>query len=207
LLLAAARHLPEEDQALRTGTWQTSIGVGLAGKTLAILGLGHIGRQVARVGRAFGMRVIAWSQNLTADDAEAEGAELVSKDELFRQADVLTIHLKLGDRTRGLVSRHELRQMKPSAVFVNTSRGAIVDENDLVASLADGEIAAAGLDVYSLEPLPRDHPLRRAPNTVLTPHLGYVTKENYDHFFPEMVKIISAYLKGEPIHVVATPTG
>jgi phosphoglycerate dehydrogenase-like enzyme len=203
LILATLRKIPAEDRALRAGMWQTTVGTGLAGKTLGILGLGNIGTQVARVGRAFEMRLVAWSQNLTPEAAAAEGAELVSRDELFRQADVLTVHLKLRDRTRGIVGREELRSMKPSAILVNTSRGPVVDEHELASALADGAIAGAWLDVYGEEPLHPENELCHAPNTVLTPHLGYVTTDMYEHFFPAMIRLIRAYLDGEPENVIA----
>jgi len=203
LVLAAARRVPQEDRALREGRWGTTVGVGLAGKTLAVLGLGNIGRVVAGFGRAFRMHPIAWSQNLTAEAAAAVGAELVGKEELFARADVLRIHLRLSERTRGLVGRAELRRMKPTAILVNTSRGPIVDEPELALALEEGALAAAALDVYGVEPLPRDHPLLRAPNTVLTPHLGYVTAENYAVHYPQTVEDVLAFLRGEPVRVLS----
>src|SRR5262245_27786664 len=177
LILALARHIPEEDRALRAGRWQTTIGVGLRGKTLAVLGLGKLGTQVARVGVAFGMKVIAWSQNLTAERAAEAGCVRVDKADLFRMADVLTIHLLLSERTRGIVGREELALMKPTAFLVNTARAAIVDEQALIDTLVNRRIAGAGLDVFGREPLQADAPILRAPNTVLTPHLRYVTRE------------------------------
>jgi phosphoglycerate dehydrogenase-like enzyme len=204
LILALARHIPAEDRALREGTWQTTVGTGLSGKTLGVLGLGNIGTSVAAIGAAFGMRLIAWSENLTEQVARAAGAELVTKDVLFRQADVLTIHLRLSERTRGLVGADELASMKRDALLVNTSRGPIVDEDALVAALERGLIAGAALDVYGVEPLPLDHPLRRAPNTVLTPHLGYVTEESYAILYGQTVEDVLAYADGEPIRVLTS---
>jgi phosphoglycerate dehydrogenase-like enzyme len=202
LILALARRIPQEDRSLRAGTWQTTIGTGLKGKTLAVLGLGRLGTQVARVGLAFDMKVIAWSQNLTADAAAAAGALRVDKPDLFRMADVLTIHLLLSDRTRGIVGRDELALMKRSAFLVNTARAAIVDETALIDALQSGKIAGAGLDVFSHEPLPADAPILKAPNTVLTPHLGYVTRETYDVYFPQALEDIEAWLAGKPIRVI-----
>jgi phosphoglycerate dehydrogenase-like enzyme len=203
LILALARRIPAEDRALREGRWQESVGVGLEGKTLGVVGLGRIGSAVARVGASFGMRLIAWSQNLTAQRAAEAGAELATKEALFRDGDVVTIHLVLSERTRGLVGARELGLMKPTAFLVNTSRGPIVEEDSFLAALAEGRIAAAGLDVYDEEPLPAGHPLRAAQNTVLTPHLGYVTEESYALFYAQTVEAISAYLDGSPVRVLA----
>jgi phosphoglycerate dehydrogenase-like enzyme len=202
LMLALARHIPEEDAAIRAGGWQTTVGAGLGGKTLGIVGLGRLGSAAARIGAAFGMRLLAWSENLTAERAAECGAELVSKDELFASADFVTIHLVLSRRTRGLVGAHELALMKPTAFLVNTSRGPIVDEDALLAALGAGTIAGAGLDVFDREPLPADHPLRSAPNTVLTSHLGYVTEETYRLFYEQTVEDIEAFLAGRPVHVI-----
>jgi len=202
LILALARRIPQEDRSLREGKWQTTIGIGLKGKTLAVLGLGRLGTHVARVGLAFGMKVVAWSQNLTAEAAAAVGAARVEKADLFRMADVLTIHLLLSDRTRGIVGRGELALMKPGAFLVNTARAAIVDEQALLEALQSGKIAGAGLDVFGHEPLPADAPILRAPNTVLTPHLGYVTRETYDVYFPQALEDIEAWLAGKPIRVI-----
>ena len=203
LILALARHIPEEDRSLRAGAWQKTIGTGLKGKTLAVLGLGRLGTQVARVGLAFDMKVIAWSQNLTTARAAEAGCVRVDKNDLFRMADVLTIHLLLSDRTRGIVGRDELALMKPTAFLVNTARAAIVDEQALIDALMNGTIAGAGLDVFEREPLPPDAPILRAPNTVLTPHLGYVTRETYDVYFPQALEDIEAWLAGRPIRVIA----
>ena len=202
LILGLARHIPLEDRSTRLGSWQRTVGYGLQGKTLGILGLGRLGGQVAAVGRAFGMEIIAWSQNLTAERCAEIGATLVDKDELFSRADVLTIHLILSERTRGLVQATELARLKPSAYFVNTSRGAIVDEAALIDLLENQRIAGAALDVYDVEPLPLDHPFRRLENTVITPHLGYVSVENYQGFYGGMVEDIRAWLAGEPIRVM-----
>jgi phosphoglycerate dehydrogenase-like enzyme len=202
LILALARRIPQEDRRMREGGWQSTVGVGLEAKTLGILGLGRLGSAVARIGAAFGMRRVAWSENLTAERAADCGAELVTKDELLRAADVVTIHLVLSDRTRGLIGPRELALMKPTAFLVNTSRGPIVDEEALVAALKAGVIGGAGLDVYDREPLPADHPLRRAPRTVLTPHLGYVTEETYRAFYEQTVEDIEAFLAGAPVRVL-----
>ena len=202
LILALARRIPREDRSLREGKWQTTIGVTLKDKTLAVLGLGRLGTQVARIGLAFGMKVIAWSQNLTAESAAEAGAVRVEKAELFRMADVLTIHLLLSSRTRGIVGHDELALMKPSAFLVNTARAAIVDEQALVDALMSGRIAGAGLDVFGQEPLPADAAILRAPNTVLTPHLGYVTRETYDVYFPQALEDIEAWLVGKPVRVI-----
>ncbi|MET0791584.1 MAG: NAD(P)-dependent oxidoreductase, partial [Polyangiaceae bacterium] len=191
------------DLALRAGTWQTSLGVGLQGKTLALLGLGRLGSQVARIGAAFGMRPIAWSPNLTAERAAAGGAELVTKDELFQRADVVSIHLVLSERTRGLLGARELALLKPSALLINTSRGPIVDEAALVAALDAGKLAGAGLDVYDREPLPAKHPLLGVRNTVLTPHLGYVTEETYRIFYGQALEDIQGHLAGKPLRVLS----
>jgi phosphoglycerate dehydrogenase-like enzyme len=171
----------------------------LQGRTLGVLGLGRLGAQVAAVGKAFGMSVIAWSQNLTAERAQAAGAKLVSKDVLFAEADVVTIHLVLSDRTRGLVGSAELDRMRPTACLVNTSRGPIVDGKALLETLRARRIAGAGLDVFDQEPLPADDPLRRLDNVVLTPHLGYVLEENYRLLYPQAVESIRAFMAGKPV--------
>ncbi len=202
LILALMRRIPAEDRAVREGRWQTTVGLGLNGKTLGVLGLGTLGSRAARVGRAFEMQVLAWSANLTAERATEVGATLVSKDELLARSDIVTIHLVLGDRTRGLVGARELGLMKRTAYLVNTSRGPIVDEAALVRALRDGTIAGAGLDVFDTEPLPRDHPFRSLPNTVIAPHLGYVTEETYRIFYGQAVEDIQAFLRGEPVRVL-----
>jgi phosphoglycerate dehydrogenase-like enzyme len=204
LILALVRHVPREDRATREGRWQETLGTTLKGRTLGVLGLGQLGSRVARVGKAFEMDVIAWSQNLTAERATAVGATLAgSRDELLVRADIVTIHLVLSDRTRGLVGARELGLMRPTAYLVNTSRGPIVDEGALIATLRAGKIAGGGLDVYDEEPLPADHPLRRLPNTVITPHLGYVTEETYQIFYSQALEDIRAFLAGAPVRVLS----
>jgi phosphoglycerate dehydrogenase-like enzyme len=203
LILALVRHVPREDRATREGRWQETLGTTLKGRTLGVLGLGQLGSRVARVGTAFEMDVIAWSQNLTAARAAAVGARLASgKDELLARADIVTIHLVLSDRTRGLIGARELGLMRPTAYLVNTSRGPIVDEGALIAALRAGAIAGAGLDVYDEEPLPPEHPLRGLPNTVITPHLGYVTEETYQIFYGQALEDIRAFLAGAPVRVL-----
>lgn len=202
LILALLRHVPAEDAALRAGRWQTTLGEGLAGKTLALMGLGRLGSGVARVGRAFGMDVIAWSENLTAERAAEVGATRVERDELFAAADVLSIHVVLSGRTRGLVGAKDLAAMKPTAYLINTSRGPVVDETALIDALRSRQIAGAGLDVYDIEPLPMSHPLRSAPHTVLTPHIGFVTRETYREWYGGAVEDIAAFLSGKPIRVL-----
>ena len=194
LILASARNLLAENAALRGGGWQRQTGDDLAGRTLGLLGLGNIGAAVARIGQAFGMKVIAWSQNLTAERAASAGAELVTKAELFRQADIVSIHLRLGGRTRGLVGAAELALMKPTARLVNTSRGPIVAEPDLVAALEGGKIAGAAIDVFDQEPLPPDHPFRSLPNLLATPHIGYVSRGLYERFYRDTVQNIVQWL-------------
>jgi phosphoglycerate dehydrogenase-like enzyme len=202
LILAAARGLPEEVAAVRAGGWQQTIGADLNGKTLGLLGLGNIGSLVARVGTAFGMRVIAWSSNLTDERAAERGAERVEKEELFRSADVVSIHLVLSDRTRHLVGATELALMKPTAILVNTSRGPIIDDVALIDALEREAIAGAGLDAFDIEPLPADHPYRRLRNVVATPHIGYVTNDGYRIFYDQIVEDITAFLDGTPIRVI-----
>lgn len=194
LILAGARHIVAESASLRSGGWQRGIGEGLRGKILGVLGLGNIGSTVARIGQAFGMEVIAWSQNLTPEKAEKHGVRLVAKDGLFRQADIVTIHLVLSQRTRGLVGAAELAAMKPSARLVNTSRGPIIAEAALIAALRAGRIAGAAIDVFDVEPLPPDHPYRFLENALATPHIGYVSRELYGTFYGDTVKNITAWL-------------
>ena len=203
LILALFRKIPAEDRATRDGRWQVTMGEGLHGKTLGLLGLGRLGSQVATVGAAFGMNPIAWSQNLTAERAAEFGATHVTKSELLSRSDVVTIHLVLSGRTRGLIGADDLALMKPSAYLVNTSRGPIVDETALIDALKAGSIAGAGLDVFDIEPLPADHPLRSLPNTVLTPHMGYVTAETYRVFYGDAVENIKSYLNGNPVRVIS----
>ncbi|HVB55400.1 MAG TPA: D-2-hydroxyacid dehydrogenase family protein [Candidatus Acidoferrales bacterium] len=205
LILALARNVAREDAAMRTGAWQTTVGVGLHGKVLGILGLGKLGAQVAAVGKAFQMEALAWSQNLSEERAKSLGVRRVDKENLFRRADFVTIHLQLSQRTRGLVGAKEFDAMKSTAYLVNTSRGPIVEERALVAALENHRIAGAALDVYDQEPLPTDHILRRLGNVVLTPHLGYVTAENYREFFSQALEDVHAFLAGNPIRVLAAP--
>jgi phosphoglycerate dehydrogenase-like enzyme len=202
LILAVARHIPYEDQTLRTGGWQRTIGTALHGATLGVIGLGRLGSAVARVGQAFGMDAIAWSQNLTDEQAREAGVERVTKQDLLSRADVVTIHYQLSERSVGLIGAADLALMKPTAYLINTSRGPIVDTVALLAALRDGTIAGAGLDVYDIEPLPADHPLRSAPNTVLTPHLGYVTERTYRIFYADAVADIAAFARDAPIRVI-----
>jgi phosphoglycerate dehydrogenase-like enzyme len=202
LLMATVRRIPAEDASVRAGGWQTTIGPELAGSTLGILGLGNLGQSTARFARAFDMRLLAWSPNLTAGVAAEHGAELVGKRELFERSDIVTIHLKLSDRSRGLVGADELRALGPRGYLVNTSRGPIVDEAALVAALRDGSIAGAGLDVFDVEPLPADHPLRTLPNTVVTPHIGYVTEQSYARIYADAIENVLAWLDGAPVRVL-----
>ncbi|MFI0366910.1 D-2-hydroxyacid dehydrogenase family protein [Actinomadura sp. 1N219] len=201
LILAAVKRLPAELASVRAGGWTTRLGTTLTGRTLGVLGLGRLGSQVAAVGNAFGMRVVAWSQNLTAERAAEAGAALVGKEELFAASDVLTIHLVLSDRTRGLVGEPELRRMKPDAWLVNTSRGPICDEEALLRACRERWIAGAALDVYDREPLPADHPLRTLDNVLASPHIGYVTEETYASWYGDAVENIVAFAKGSPIRV------
>jgi phosphoglycerate dehydrogenase-like enzyme len=203
LILSLARHIPRESAAMRNGSWQTTVGMGLHGKSLGVVGLGRLGTDVAKIGQAFGMKVVAWSQNLTRDVTDPLGVELLSRDSLFQTADVITVHLVLSDRTRGIVGERELRLMKPTALLINTARGPIVDEQALVHALRHSVIAGAALDVFDEEPLPVNHPLRRLENALLTPHLGYVTSENYRLAYGEAVDDIRAFLAGAPVRVIA----
>ncbi len=201
LMFAAIRHIPQEDRAIREGQWQSSLGIQLFGRTLGLVGLGKIGRKVASVAQAFGMNVIAWSQNLTDESAAEAGVKRVEKDELFCQSDIISLHLVLSERTHGVVGRHELSLMKPSAYIVNTSRGPLIDEAALIYTLRNRRIAGAGLDVYWQEPIPYDHPLLTLDNTVLTPHLGYVVEESYRAFYGDLVEAVTAWLDGKPIRM------
>ncbi|MFB9931279.1 D-2-hydroxyacid dehydrogenase family protein [Amycolatopsis halotolerans] len=202
LILAGARNLPLEFRSMREGGWQVGLGMALRDKTLGLLGLGRLGAEVARIGQAFGMKPIAWSQNLTPERAAEHGVTTVSKEDLFARADVLSVHLVLSERTRGLVGAAEFAAMKPSALLVNTSRGPIVDETALLDALRGKKIAAAALDVYDVEPLPSDHPLRTLDNAILTPHIGYVSRETYEIFYGGAVEDIAAFQAGEPINVL-----
>ena len=201
LMIATVRHIAHEDRRMRDGGWQSTTGLILAGRTLGLLGLGRIGRRMAEYAKVFGMEVIAWSQNLTAEAAAEVGVRRVEKDELFAQADVLSIHLVLSDRSRGLVTARELGLMKPTAYLINTSRGPIVDEAALIEVLRSRRIAGAGIDVYGAEPPPADHPLRSIDNVTLTPHLGYVTRETLHAFYSDSLEAVAAYLDGNPIRV------
>jgi phosphoglycerate dehydrogenase-like enzyme len=201
LMIATARNLAEEHRRMRDGAWQATTGMTLSGKTLGLLGLGRTGKRMAEYAKVFGMQVIAWSQNLTVQAATAAGARRVERATLFGESDVVSIHLVLSDRTRGLVGAAELALMKPQAYLINTSRGPIVDEAALIAALRTGRIAGAGLDVYDLEPPPPDHPLRLAPNVTLSPHLGYVTREMLSAFYADTIEAVVAWLDGTPIRI------
>ena len=194
LILASARHIVAEAAGMRSGGWQHSIGDDLSGKTLGVIGLGNLGSKVAKIGLAFGMEVLAWSQNLTAERAAAVGAALVSKEELLRQSDIVSLHLVLSDRSRGLIGADELSLMKPSARLVNTSRGPIVVESALISALRAGRIAGAAIDVYDVEPLPANHPYRNIDNLLATPHIGYVSRGLYERFYRDTVSNILAWL-------------
>ena len=195
LILASGRHLVRESNSVRAGGWQTSIGRELAGRTLGVVGLGNIGREVARIALAFGMKVIAWSQNMTAETAAAAGAGFVTKEELFRQADIVTIHLVLSNRSRGLIGAAELQLMKPTARLINTSRGPIVDEQALIESLRARTFAGAAIDVFEIEPLPADHPFRTLENVLATPHIGYVGEDLYRIFYGDAARTIATWLE------------
>jgi phosphoglycerate dehydrogenase-like enzyme len=203
LILELARKIGMENARLKAGSrWQTTLGLDLYGKTLGIIGLGKLGVRVARAAQALDMKVVAWSQNLTAEKAQSAGATLVSKEELLRTADFVTVHVQLSPRTRGLIGAAELALMKPSAFFINTSRGPVADEKAIKTALRAGKIAGAAIDVYDEEPLPLDHPFRKLDNIVITPHLGYVTKESYERFYGQMVENIRAWLDGKPVRVI-----
>jgi phosphoglycerate dehydrogenase-like enzyme len=199
LILGLLRKIPSENAGMRHGGWQTTIGGDLEGATLGLVGLGRLGKRMVPVAKAFGMEVLAWSQNLDPEAAREAGAEPVGKDALFERADIVSVHYKLSERSRGLIGAADLALMKPSAYLVNTSRGPIVDTDALLEALERGTIAGAGLDVYDTEPLPADHPLRSAPCTILTPHLGYVTEDTYAVFFGDAVEDVLAYLDGAPL--------
>ena len=202
LILGLARRIPQEDRLTREGNWGTTVGIGLKDKNLGLLGLGHIGSLVGKVGTALGMNIIAWSQNLTPDRAAECGVTLVDKDTLFKESDVLSVHVQLSDRTRGLVGERELSLMKPTSYLINISRGPIVDEPSLIQALTNGTIAGAGLDTFDLEPLPTNHPLLGLSNTVITPHLGYVTEDGYRVRYTQVVEDIRAFTSGESIRVL-----
>ena len=204
LMLDLARRISYENARLKAGAaWQTTIGLDLEGMTLALLGLGKLGSHMAQIGQTLRMRVIAWSQNLTPERCKEFGVEYVRRDDLFRRADFLSVHLQLSQRTRGLIGAQDFGLMKPSAYLINTSRGPIVEEAALIAALREKRIAGAGLDVFDIEPLPIEHPLRKLDNVVLTPHLGYVVEQNYRAFFAGTVDDIRAFLDGKPVRVLA----
>ena len=205
LLLALVRSVPTEDAALRAGRWQSTVGTGLAGRTLGLVGLGRLGSRMVPVARAFGMEVLAWSTNLTAGAAAEAGAVHCDKDELFRRSDVVSLHLVLSERSRGTVGREELALLGPQGYLVNTSRAGLVDREALLAALHAGTIAGAALDVFDVEPVPDDDPLLGAPRTVLTPHLGYVTRDNLAHWYTGAVTALHAFAAGAPVHVLAGP--
>ena len=204
LIIATVRHIARESQRVREGGWQTTAGMILAGRTLGLLGFGRIGRRMAEYGRAFGMELIAWSQNLTAEAASSVGVRRVEKDQLFAEADVLSIHVQLSNRTRGLVTARELALMKPTAYLVNTSRGPIVEEAALIEALQQNRIAGAGLDVFDQEPLPPQHPFRTLDNLTATPHLGFATRETLRAFYADVPAAVAAYAAGAPIRIINT---
>ena len=203
LVLALARHIPAEDRAIREGGWGAGLGRGVEGKVLGVLGLGGLGEKVARIGLAFGMEVIAWSENLTAARCAEVGARLVTREALFAEADVVSIHLRYSPRSRGVVGRAEIGRMKPGALLINTARGPIVEEGALVEALRAGAIGGAGLDVFAEEPLPADHPLRGLPNVVLTSHVGGRTLENFQARYRDSLESVRAWLDGKPVRVLA----
>jgi len=203
IMLELARRIGYENNRMKSGVpWQSTLGIELAGKTLGLLGFGKLGSKVGEIGKAIGMKLVAWSENLTEEKAKAGGATLVSKQDLFRQADFLSIHLQLSARTRGLVGGKDLALMKPTAFLINTSRGPIVDEPSLMAALGSRKLAGAGLDTFDVEPLPLNHPLRKLDNVVLTPHLGYVSQEGYRVYYTQMVDDIRQWLAGSPVRVL-----
>ena len=202
IILGLARNFHVELANMHEGRWQTTIGEDIKGKTLGLLGLGRLGSQLGEYAKAFGMDIIAWSPNLTDERAREKGATRVEKDELFKRADFISIHVVLSDRSRGLVGARELALMKPTAFIVNTSRGPIIDGTALAAVLKEGRIAGAGLDVYDVEPLPAAAALRKEPRALLTPHIGYVTRETYEMFYPHTVEAIEAWQAGKPVRVI-----
>lgn len=194
MLMAAARHIVTENNNFKSGKWQSTIGIDLKGKTIGIVGMGRIGKKMAAYAKAFDMNIIAWSQNLTAEAAAEAGAQLVSKEDIFRQSDFVTVHLVLSDRSRGIIDAASLSLMKPTAMLINTSRGPLIDEDALIKTLQNKRIACAVLDVFNTEPLPVDHILRQLDNVLATPHIGYVTQETYSVFYTDTVKIIEEWL-------------
>jgi phosphoglycerate dehydrogenase-like enzyme len=205
LILALARRLAQEDAAIRHGGWQVGLGTMLEGKTLGIVGLGNLGSLLPPVGRALGMRIVAWSRNLTDERAAEVGVERLEHDEFFATSDVVSVHLKLGLRSRGYIGRAEFALMRPTALLINTSRGPVVDEAALIDALRARRIAGAALDVFDDEPLPADHPLRSLPNTLLTPHIGYATIETYHDYYRQAVDDIAAFRRGAPVRVLNPP--
>ena len=202
LILGLARNLREETENMYQGYWQTTVGTELKGKTLGVIGLGKQGTQVTNIAKAFGMEVIAWSENLKIADAQAKGALAVSKEDLLERSDFITIHLVLSERTKHIIKYEDICKMKPTAYLINTSRGEIIHEEDLAKALEENKIAGAGIDVYSTEPLPADHKLRFLPNALLLPHLGYVTKENYSLMYEQMLEDLEAYFDNNPIRLL-----
>ncbi|MDB5728842.1 MAG: Hydroxyacid dehydrogenase [Noviherbaspirillum sp.] len=204
MILGFARHLPVEATAMRAGAWQTTVGMGLNGKVLGIVGFGRVGTDVGRIGAAFGMKVLGWSRSLTEERAAAAGASSASLETILREADVVSVHLPLSTETRHLISTRELSMMKPGALLVNTARGPIIDEDALIEALKSNKIRGAALDVFNHEPLAAGHPLRKLNNVLLTPHLGYVTEENYRMQFAQIVENIDAWLNGKPVRVITS---
>ena len=202
LILGLMRNMKQEIDNMFQGYWQTTVGFELKGKILGIVGLGKIGSQVARIGKAFGMQVVAWSENLNLSEADKLGVLPMSKEELFRQSDIISLHVVLGERYKNLITENELKMMKKTCFLINTSRGPIINEKDLIQALEDDVIAGAGLDVYDKEPLPQDHKLRFLPNALLTPHLGYVTEENYSIFYEQMIENLYSCIEGKPKRLI-----
>ncbi len=203
LILELTRRIGYENARLKSGeSWQVTLGPDIEGKTLGVIGLGKLGLRVAGVANAFGMKVIAWSPNLTPERCQEAGVGYATKSELFRDADIVSIHVQLGERSRGLVTAKEFALMKPTAYIINTARGPIIEEKALIAALQERRIAGAGLDVFDIEPLPLDHPFRRMENVVITPHLGYVSEQNYRQYFPDIVENIRAFIAGRPLRVI-----
>jgi D-3-phosphoglycerate dehydrogenase len=202
-MLELTRRIGHEHARLRAGTpWQSTVGLDLEGLTLGVVGLGKLGVRVSNIAKALGMKVIAWSQNMTPEKAREHGVDYVNKEELFRQSDFVSVHVQLSDRSRGLIGAQEIGVMKPTAYIINTARGPIIEEAALLAALREQRIAGAGLDVFDVEPLPLDHPLRKLDNVVITPHLGYVSVQNYRAYFGGMVEDIRAWLDGKPVRVI-----
>ncbi len=202
LILGLVRNMKQEIDNMFQGYWQTTIGFELKGKILGIIGLGKIGSQVARIGKAFGMQVVAWSENLNLSEADKLGVLPMSKEELIRQSDIISLHVVLGERYKNLITENELKMMKKTCFLINTSRGPIINEKDLIQALEDDVIAGVGLDVFDKEPLPQDHKLRFLPNALLTPHLGYVTEENYSIFFDQMIENLNSCIEGKPKRLI-----